>query len=75
MDVLKAIKKGTHKPTRIMYRTNLSWKPLMEVLDAMIKQNLIMAEKHGGHTLYKITEKGKNVLNYFHEALELIEIK
>jgi len=28
-------RKGTHKPTRIMYRTNLSWKPLIEVLEAM----------------------------------------
>jgi predicted transcriptional regulator len=75
MDVLKAIKKGTNKPTRIMYRTNLSWNPLTEVLDAMIEQNLIEAEKHGRHIFYKITEKGRNVLNYFDEALELIEIK
>jgi len=58
-----------------MYRTNLSWKPLMEVLDAMMTQNLIEAEKHGRHTFYKITEKGMNVLNYFREAMELIEIK
>jgi predicted transcriptional regulator len=74
LDVLKAIKKGTNKPTRIMYRTNLSWKPLMEVLDAMMKQNLLVSEKQGEHILYNITEKGKNVLNYFNEAIELIEI-
>jgi len=41
LDVLKAIKKGTYKPTRIMYRTNLSWKPLMEVLDALNNQGLV----------------------------------
>ena len=75
IDVLQAIRKGVHKPTRIMYRTNLSWKPLMQVLDAMIKQQLIASENQGTHVTYKITEKGMNVLNYFNEAMELIEIK
>ena len=75
LDVLQAIRKGVHKPTRIMYRTNLSWKPLMQVLDAMIKQQLIAPENQGTHVTYKITEKGMNVLNYFNEAMELIEIK
>ena len=71
---MKAIKKGTGKPTRIMYSSNLSWRPLKEVLEAMLEQNLISVEKHGRRTLYTITEKGKNVLNYFHEAMELVEI-
>jgi predicted transcriptional regulator len=75
LDVLNAIKKGIDKPTRIMYRTNLSWKPLMEVLDTMMAQELIKTEKQGKHTLYEITEKGKNVRNYFNGAMELIEIK
>ena len=35
LDILQAIRKGDHKPTRIMYRMNLLWKPLMQVLDAM----------------------------------------
>ena len=74
LDILEAIKKGNHKPTRIMNRTYVSWKPLMEVLDAMMKQNLLVSEKHSEHIIYNITEKGKNVLNYFNEAIELIEI-
>lgn len=75
LDILQAIRKGVHKPTRIMYRTNLSWKPLMQVLNAMMEQDLIVLEKQGTHVIYKITEKGMNVLNYFNEAMELIEIK
>jgi len=47
----------------------------MQVLDAMMEQNLITLEKQGTHVTYKITEKGMNVLNYFNEAMELIEIK
>lgn len=74
LDVLRAIKKGTHKPTRIMYRTNLSWRPLMEVLDSLAAQDLIAVEKEGSHKLYEITEKGQNVLNYFSKAMESIRI-
>ena len=58
-----------------MYRTNLSWSPLMQILDVMMEQDLITREKQGTHVVYKITEKGMNVLNYFNEAMELIEIK
>jgi predicted transcriptional regulator len=72
VDVLLAIREGVHKPTRIMYRTNLSWGPLTKILDAMEKQGLITVERQKKHVSYKITEKGINVLNYFHEALELL---
>ena len=75
LDILRAIRKGVYKPTRIMYRTNLSWKPLMHILDAMMEQDLIISENTGRHVTYKITEKGMNVLNYFNKAMELIEIK
>jgi len=82
LDVLHAIKRGTHKPTRIMYRTNLSWKPLMSILEplmsileSMIEQGLVRVEEEGNRTTYWITEKGRNVLNYFMEAMNLIEIK
>jgi len=47
----------------------------MQVLNAMMEQDLIVLEKQGTHVIYKITEKGLNVLNYFNEAMELIEIK
>ena len=75
LDILQTIKKGVDKPTRIMYRTNLSWKPLVQILDTMMEQKLITSEELGSHITYKITEKGKNVLNYFHKAMQLIEIK
>jgi len=74
LDVLKTIKKGTCKPTRIMYRTNLSWNPLMKILDSLERQGLVTVEKDGKHKIYDITEKGKNVLHYFSEAMEYIEV-
>jgi predicted transcriptional regulator len=74
LDVLKTIRKGTIKPTRIMYRTNLSWKPLMEVLDSLVKQGLVTIKVEGSHKCYEITDKGKNVLQYFSKAMESIEV-
>jgi predicted transcriptional regulator len=47
----------------------------MQFLDTMMEQKLITYEELGSHITYKITEKGTNVLNYFHEAMQLIEIK
>jgi len=74
LDVLKAIRKGTHKPTRVMYRTNLSWRPLMEVLDSLAAQGLISVRDEDNHKVYEVTEKGRNVLNYFSEAMESLKI-
>jgi predicted transcriptional regulator len=75
LDILKTISKGTRKPTRIMYRTNLSWKPLMLALDSMILQGLISRNEQAKHTVYQISEKGRNVLSYFDKAMKLIEIE
>jgi predicted transcriptional regulator len=74
IDVLKTIRKGTYKPTRIMYRTNLSWKPLMKVLGSLADQDLISVRDEGNHKFYEITEKGRNVLQYFSRAMESIKV-
>ena len=75
LEVLKAIDRGTEKPTRIMYKTNLSWRPLMNILESLQNQGFITGHKDGSHTVYKATEKGENVLQYFSEAMNLIEIR
>lgn len=74
VDVLRVIKKGSHKPTRIMYRANLSWNPLTEILESLTEQGLTIREILGRHNSYKITSKGRNVLNYFDQAAELMKI-
>ena len=74
LDVLWTIKKGTRKPTRIMYESNLSWKLLQRTLDSLINQALIeeyepsdLRDKRTS-TCYGLTQKGENVLNYFNKA-------
>ena len=74
LDILKVIKRGTHKPTRIMYRTNLSWKPLMKILEALLEQDLIIAIKRINRQEFEITHKGREILSHFESALDTIKI-
>ena len=79
MGILAAIKGGTVIPTRIMYRVNLSWKPLKQILETLQAQMLIEEQSIGGiertRKVYALTEKGENVLNYFDRAKGLMEIE
>jgi len=75
LDILRTIRKGVNKPTRIMYRTNLSWIPLQKIIESMISQDLIRKIEINKRKKFTITEKGKNVLRYFEEMMGLIKIE
>ena len=81
LDVLWLIKNGTNKPTRIMYGSNLSWKPLQRILKSMIEQQLVCEvdatdQRDKRTTLcYELTQKGENVIRYFNKAKDLIELE
>ena len=81
LDVLWAIKSGTRKPTRIMYESNLSWKPLQRTLNALMNQDLIVEytpndiKDKRTSTCYQLTQKGENVIQYFKRAEDLIELE
>ena len=80
LDVLKVIKEGITKPTRIMYGANLSWKLVQGVLDSMVGQDLIeeidMSTSRDKRTnkVYRVTTKGDSVIRYFDRAKGLIEV-
>ena len=80
IDVLKTIKEGTIKPTRIMYSSNLSWKLLQSVLESMVEQNLIeeidQSDSRDKRTnvVYQVTSKGDSVIKYFGHAKRLIDV-
>lgn len=81
LEVLRIIKDGTRKPTRIMYGANLSWKPLQECLTSMVSQGLIeeteeyfKRDKRTTRT-YEITQKGENVVRYFSRVKDLFQLE
>ena len=72
MDVLKVISKGVTKPTNIMYKSNLSWTTLMDILDFLTREGFIETEIDGKRRRYKITSKGLNALNYYKRVEETL---
>ncbi len=81
LDVLWTIKNGTQKPTRIMYESNLSWKPLQRTLNSLASQGLVAEYEPEDNrdrrttTCYELTQKGENVLKYFKRAEDLLELE
>jgi predicted transcriptional regulator len=77
IDIMAKIKGGECRPTRIMYKTNLSWRPLRQILESLESQGMIKATESGDHRsriLYSITEKGDNVLKYFEKGKNMLEL-
>lgn len=78
LNVLLAIKEGVDKPTRIMYATNLSWKPTQNILKNLVRQGLIRELSVEGEkrtkARYVLTEKGQDVIKYFEKAKDLLAI-
>jgi len=69
-DILEVISKGTTKPTRIMYKTNLSWITLKEMFSTLIDGGFIREVREKKAFRYHVTEKGKNALNYHLKSLD-----
>ena len=72
IEILKTVREGTRKPTRIMYKANLSWKSMKTALGSLLEQGMIEDITEGEHTYYEITRKGRNLLNHFERAIELM---
>ncbi len=78
LDVLKAVRDGVDKPTRIMYVANMSWNPTQELLERLVMGgHLDVTEERTekrSKKRYVITEKGLNVISYLRGAEALINI-
>ena len=48
---------------------------MMKVLESLLDQDLIARDEEGGHVTYRTTEKGRNVLRYFNQAVDLLEVR
>ena len=74
LDVLNAVKSGVHKPTNIMYRCNLAWKPFKEILNSLVDNELLEINQKGKRKTYHLTRKGNEALRYFEAARSLLTI-
>lgn len=67
-DILKAISNGETKPTRIMYKANLSWDSLQKFFESLLEQEFIQVDTVKASRRYSITSKGQRALNYYFRA-------
>jgi len=71
-DVLEILdQKGEMKPTNLMYKTNLSWRPLNQHLAFLYKKGLINV-KGSGSPRYFVTEHGRQVLKLYSELKSIL---
>jgi predicted transcriptional regulator len=69
--ILQAATQGATK-TRIMYGAYLSYAQVKEYLSFLIEKNLISYEE--GTSLYKLTEKGMNLLHTYEGISDMISL-
>ncbi|MEM2342121.1 MAG: DUF4364 family protein [Candidatus Bathyarchaeia archaeon] len=74
LDVLRVIRAGYNKPTNIMYKSNLSWITLQEILSSLVEKGLVATIENNGKKLYVITARGKNVLSSLEEVYTTLSI-
>ena len=71
-DVLQVIELGVEKPTRIMYKANLTHKILQDIFATLVHNRFIREEISGAKKRYYLTRKGKNVLHQDRQNLQKI---
>ena len=69
-DVLKALDKGIDKPTRVMYKANLSWSSLQDTFETLIDGGFMAVEPTMKSKRYRITDKGRRALSYHMQSLD-----
>ncbi len=67
-DILRAVASGVQKPTRIMYKANLSWTIMQGYLEKLLAQGLIAEESEEEKRIYRLTQRGFHLLQQFHSV-------
>ncbi|MBU0627885.1 MAG: hypothetical protein KKC75_01740 [Nanoarchaeota archaeon] len=71
-DILKAIyeKGGRIKPTHLLYKSNLSYKKMLEYLSELIQKEMVKEDVFKGKKGYAITDKGIHYIQEFKKIKE-----
>jgi len=61
------------KPTQLMYKANLSWKMMTEMLTYLDERGLIQQSQTGARRTISLTELGASCLEKLHEARKMLD--
>jgi predicted transcriptional regulator len=64
-DVLRVVSEGAERPTRIMYRANLTWPLTIAYLGVLLRNQMITTESLETRRVYKMTPKGASLLHMY----------
>jgi predicted transcriptional regulator len=70
--VLDAIRNGADKPTRVMYKSNLSWSVCQSLLGHLTERGFVKIVLDGPRKRYLLTPSGSEVLSSFTRVAEAI---
>ena len=73
IDIMQAIANGSGRPTHIMYRSNLSWAVMRNVMKVLEQQGLVVSREVEGRRNFILTEKGTRVLQTYHSVKSQLE--
>ncbi|MDG7025077.1 MAG: hypothetical protein JRN45_11225 [Nitrososphaerota archaeon] len=71
-DVLDAIRNGADKPTRVMYKSNLSWSVCQDLLKHLAAKGLLETRAGGERRVIVLTPRGSLALSEYCRAVEEI---
>ena len=74
-DILKSVqeKGGKIKPTHLLYKSNLSYKRMNELVQELMQKEMIAEESVSSGKMYVLTDKGNKFLNEYHKMVEFIK--
>lgn len=74
-DILTSIQQegGEIKPTRLLYKSNLSYKKLIEYTTELISKGMLIEYTGGEKRSYRITDKGISFIQEFRKIKEFID--
>ena len=74
IDILRLVqRKGTAKPTHILYGANLSHVRLKRYLDFLLSMGFVEKISQSNRMFYRITQKGVNFLREYKKIEEISE--
>ncbi|MDG7012094.1 MAG: hypothetical protein JRN17_03290 [Nitrososphaerota archaeon] len=72
VDVLRAVSGGAVLPTRVMYRSNLSWSVCQDLLKHLAAKGLLETRAEGERRVIVLTPRGSLALSGYCRAVEEI---
>ncbi len=70
LDILRAVKQGSERPTQIMYKSNLSWSICQDLLGHLLERGLVEMIVRGERKQYELTPRGADVLRSYATVVE-----